>query len=293
MGGRGSLYTTYSNANAGGSDLPNLFFEEEENDTEKEYNGKTEKLKGKNIHIKESTDDLPEDIFIPNINKIDSLSRKYLKTQQILKDTEQQISIKSRNLDNNAVACFSFLPDEFTNMSIQLDKRTFKNAKNRQSYEKDVAEQIRQGHWLKTDAKEYVNSTISHEYGHYVQRVLMELDRQTPEGKKIYEDFKNSYRSAKTKSARTHIAKSYREAYATKYFKAIQREHRKYFNKEQDIDEIMSGYGKESDREAFAELFMHLNCSKQPNTFAQAMESFLNKKLNPEDKQRLHKLTKQ
>lgn len=249
-------------------------------DTLKEYNGKTQKLKDKNIHIKESTDHLPEDVFIPNIRKIDSLTRKYLDTSDILENKQEQLSIRSDKLKSSTVACFISDSTNFSSLQIVLNKDlTFAN---RERVEKMTSEQIDSGYWSKSDKNELVNHTLTHEFGHYVQRILMEKEKETQNGKERYNQVMEEYTKAKTTKERQFVLKTYSEDCATRYFKQIQRIHRQIFGKEDEKE--ISEYGKRSNTEAFAELFANLSTSKNPSNMSKSMKLFLEKNMTVKGK---------
>ena len=271
MGGRGSCYLNYNNPNNDEALLNDIFNNaENDEDTLKEHNGKTQKLKDKNIHIKESTDHIEEEVLMPNINKVDSLTRKYIETSNILDKKQTELAIRSDVLKGNAVACFIGSAD-FSSLQIILKKDL--SFANRERAEAISQNEIDTGFWSKSDKNEIINHSITHEFGHYVQRVLMEKDKQTKEGKEKYAQVMEEYYNAKSYAEREKILKTYSEDYATKFFKEIQRIHRKKFGKE-DENEI-SEYGRRSNTEAFAELFANLNTTKKPYKLSLAMEEFL------------------
>ncbi|MBQ7797489.1 MAG: hypothetical protein IJ371_00005, partial [Clostridia bacterium] len=137
--------------------------------------------------------------------------------------------------------------------------------------------------WAQVDNKEMVNYAITHEYGHYIQRILKEEYIKTPEGKSLRDEYINKTIMAKNKTERTILANEFDEKFATRCFKQIQRIHRKEFGKE-DIN-MLSKYGiKNGNSEIFAELFTHLNNSKNPNTLAQSLKIYLDKQIKVKDK---------
>ena len=282
MGGRGSLYMNFYNPHDTGDDLDFISASAEfDLDTEKEYNGKTAKLKEKHIHIKQSTDNLPEEIFKPNVNKIDHLSRKYLDTAELLKNTDKELAIRSAKMKQSTRACYLFNNTEFNDVEIILNNDIQKT--NRKNLENSVQNVINTGHWVSVDKSELVNKSITHEFGHHVQRVLMELDKQTPDGEEKYNKLLTDLYTAKSNKDRELISSEYAENYATQYFKEIQRIERKQFNHTTTAD-MLSGYSKKSNMEAFAELFAKTNCNKQKDTLSQAMDIFLNKKMTVKGK---------
>lgn len=282
MGGRGSCYLNYNNPNNNDNQILSDLLDNADNDkdTLKEYNGKTQKLKDKNIHIKESTDHLPEDVFIPNVRKIDSLTRKYIDTSDILENKQEQLSIRSDKLKSNTVACF-VSNSNFSGLQIVLNKDlTFAN---RERVEKMAKDQIDIGYWSQSDKHELVNHTLTHEFGHYVQKVIMEKEKETPKGKERYNKMSEALSNTNNINEKNLILKTYSEDCATRYFKEIQRIHRKMFGTKEDEKDI-SEYAKKSNRETFAELFANLNTSKNPSKLSQAMLIFLEKNMTVKGK---------
>ena len=279
MGGRGSCYLNFydsSKSTSGDVDLFDIMEGmEEDKDTNKEYNGKTKKLKQKNIHIKESTDKIPEEIFVPNVSKIDSLTRKYSDTAKLLGKEEKELAIRADKMPSNFAALFLHAGAKFDDLQIVLNQDL--KFSNRYLIEKRSETLIDNGEWIKCDKEEYINQTITHEFGHYVQKVLMQKELNTKKGREKYEQFKNELKKVPLSEQR-NLARQYSEDYAEKYFKSIQRIHRKYFGKENIKD--ISNYGETNNREAFAELFTNLNCSKEPSTLGKATEIFLAKKMS-------------
>lgn len=279
MGGRGSCYLNFydsSKSTSGDVDLFDIMEGmKEDKDTNKEYNGKTKKLKQKNIHIKESTDKIPEEIFVPNVSKIDSLTRKYSDTAKLLGKEEKELAIRADKMPSNFAALFLHAGAKFDDLQIVLNQDL--KFSNRYLIEKRSETLIDNGEWIKCDKEEYINQTITHEFGHYVQKVLMQKELNTKKGREKYEQFKNELKKVPLSEQR-NLARQYSEEYAEKYFKSIQRIHRKYFGKENIKD--ISNYGETNNREAFAELFTNLNCSKEPSTLGKATEIFLAKKMS-------------
>ena len=280
MGGRGSCYLNFNDPN--GSTMVEGFFDnfsEDEADTLKPYNGKTEKLQNKNIHIKVSTDNFNEEIFIPNIKKVDHLTRKYIDTSNILKETNHDLNIRAGKMPSGVSACFVYNPMNFDILNIVFNQDIkFMDKKRLNS---QVQEQIDSGFWMKPKKSEYVNYTLTHEFGHYVQRVLMEKEAKTTQGKQEIDEIKMHILSAKSKKEAELITRKFAEDKATKYFKEIQRIHRKEFGKEDTT--LLSRYGQTNNREAFAELFAELNTSNNPNTLSKSMEIFLKKYINTKE----------
>lgn len=272
MGGRGSCYLNFHDSSASSS--ADLFMDlgglEEDRDTKKPYNGVTKELVDVKIHIKESTDKINEDIFIPNVNKFNDLANKYTNATVPLQESGEQLRIRATKMPGQVQAVFSANATNMQELQIAFNKDLA--LANKESLEKSVQEQIDTNFWSKSDKSELINHTPSHEFGHYVQRILMENERKTPEGQARYDEFIKKLQNAKPQKQR-QIAQEYSETYATEYFKQIQKIHRKEFGKE-DINDI-SRYGRTNNRECFAELFANANTTKEPTNLSKSLDIFL------------------
>ena len=199
MGGRGGFFKSFQYEKSGDySPFEDMIYKgEEENfekdeDTKLEHNGITKKLLDKNIHIKQSTDNFNSNVLIPNIDKVDKLSSKYLDTSRILKKNDKEFSVRADVLSNGTEACFRSYANSLSKMRIVLNRdnrlSTIDNIENR------VKSNIEAKHWVKCDKENLVSHTITHEFGHYVQRVLMEREKHTKKGSRFFEEFENKVR---------------------------------------------------------------------------------------------------
>ena len=285
MGGRGGYFSKYDSGMSSGNfdflnddfnDAENENFEEDK-DTLKEYEGRTKILVNKNIHIKQSTDDIPEEIFVPNIDKINELTRKYLRTSKILKENNQELAVRADRLKDKTVAYFKSNPNDLTKMRIVLNQDI--KFTTRKNLENIAQSSIDTGYWVNCDKEELVNQTITHEFGHYVQRVLMERDRNSYLGKKRYDEYQQKIKSATAPEQVKKIVYDYYNDYARKYLSSIDNIQYKKFNKRFNPKTDTSEYGQSNYCETFAETFAELNGNKNPNTLAKAMGILLNKKI--------------
>lgn len=280
MGGRGSAFVNYYSVNLPSSVDRQLLFDilestEEDKDTKLEHKGYTKILQDKNIHIKQSTDKISEEIIIPNAVKVDELSNKYKSTKE-LKNNNEQLRIRSAVLSAGTEAEFVSNATEFKNLQLVYNQ----DAKyyNKERLENNVQKQIDIGHWVKSDKDQLINHTVTHEYGHYIQRVLMEKDAQTKEGKESKEKLKQDLKLAKSNKSAYMLVQKYSEDSATKYIKSIQRIARKEYGRDYE-KEHLSNYSTTNNREYFAELFCSLNTnSKSQNDLTKAMDIFLKRR---------------
>ena len=282
MGGRGAAFLNNYNADSDSGIEQQILADimatmDEDEDTKLEHQGHTKKLLNKNIHIKQSTDKISEEIIIPNAEKIQDLTQKYKFTEKALHDTSEELRIRAAVMQSNTEAMFVSNGTAFTNLQLVYNQDA--QYYNKERLEKNVQKQIDSGHWVNSDKEQLVNHTITHEYGHYVQRVLMLKDSKTKDGKERYQELVNDLVISKNKSQRQQIVNKFSEDYATKYFKSIQRIARKNFGRDYEKQNI-SEYATTNNRETFAELFCSLNTNSNPgNDLVKAMEIYLKRRL--------------
>ena len=284
MGGRGSAFVNYHNANSSsGVDLGILddiiSSVEEDKDTQLSHKGYTEKLKENNIHIKQSTDKISDEILVANAMKINQMTNEYTKTTKMLKKNNEQLRVRAAKMNDKTEAVFVSSQTNFEHLQVVYNKNM--QYMNKERLEQQIQNQIDQNFWTKSDKNELVNHTISHEYGHYIQRVLMERDiRQHKEDKERRQKLINDIKAhPKNKDKANQLVKKYSEEYATKYIKSVQRICRKNFGRDYE-QKILSQYSTENNREYFAEIFCNSATNKNPDDLGKAMQIYLNKKLN-------------
>lgn len=280
MGGRGSAYISYKNSNSSSGVDIGLMADiidtmEDDPDTKLPHKGYTQTLKDKHIHIKKSTDNIDEAIMVPNANKVQELTNKYTKTTKTLQKNDEQLRIRSSTLSNNVAAAFISSPVEFKNLQVVYNKDI--QFMNKERLEQHTKNEIDSKFWTKSD--DLVNHTITHEYGHYIQRVLMERDiAQHNEDKarkqKLLSDIDQSKSQIKTQK----LIQEYSEEYATKYIKSVQKVCRKNFGRDYE-KETLSRYSETSNREYFAEIFCNAETNTNPDDIGKAMKIYLSKKL--------------
>lgn len=280
MGGRGSAYISYKNSNSSSGVDIGLMSDiidttQDDLDTKLPHKGYTQKLKDKHIHIKQSTDNIDEAIMVPNANKVQELTNKYTKTTKTLQKNDEQLRIRSSTLSDNVAAAFISSPVEFKNLQVVYNKDI--QFMNKERLEKHTQNEIDSKFWTKSD--DLVNHTITHEYGHYIQRVLMERDiakhnEDKARKQKLLSDIDLSKSASKTQ----RLIQEYSEEYATKYIKSVQRICRKNFGRDYEKD-TLSKYSEASNREYFAEMFCNAETNINPDDIGKAMKIYLNKKL--------------
>lgn len=281
MGGRGSAFISYKNYESSSGVDEQIMAKimatmDEDKDTELEHNGYTKKLIDKNIHIKQSTDKISEEIIVPNAEKINQLTNKYSYTEKALHKKDEELRVRAAEMPANTEAMFVSNAIDFTNLQLVYNGDIKYSTKERM--ERNTQEQINMGYWVKSDKEQLINHTVTHEFGHYVQRVLMEKDQKTKAGQAQYERLIEELKST-NKEKRKTIVRKYSEDYAIKYFNSIQRIARKEYGRDYE-NQPLSNYAKENTRETFAELFCSLNTNSNPdNDLVKAMEIYLKRRL--------------
>ena len=288
MGGRGGFFKSfeYDKSKSYSSFKEAIYSEEAENskndeDTKLEHDGLTKKLLDKNIHIKQSTDNFRKDVLMPNINKVNKLSNKYLDTSRVLKQNDKEFGVRADKLPNNTVACFRSYADSLSNMRIVLNKDI--QFANKHTIESSVKQQIKENYWTKCDDENLASHSITHEFGHYVQRVLMEREKHTKKGSRFFKKFEEDTKTQPHKY--NEIQSKYYEEHAQRALNSIDNLQYKLFKTRFKFND-MSDYGRENACETFAEAFAELNNYKNHSNFAKAMEIYLKQHLNRVDKKK-------
>lgn len=283
MGGRGSAFVNYYNeSDSSGVDLAILGdimdSMDSDEDTKLPHSGYTDLLKQKNVHIKESTDNISEKIIVPNATKIHNLINEYTKTSKELKRSDEELRVRADKMPSNTEAMFVHSPVEFNDLQMVYNA----DAKylTRERLERNTQEQIDHQYWTKSDNDELVNHTITHEYGHFVQRVLMEREIRTDKTAKArHERLLEDLEKANGNNGKIQrLLQSYSEECATRYIKGVQRVCRKNFGRDYEKT-ILSRYGATNNREYFAEIFCNAETNKNPNDIGKAMKIYLKKRL--------------
>lgn len=246
MGGRGASYNNYNgNFNIMVSDT----FE-----TDSETENKTrivQKLKNRNINVMKSTDKISNEILTPNLKQLDKILSKF---KEYTGFENENVYVRTEYFSNsNVQACFRCKDEKFERPEIIFNK-TFEK-KTMGKIEETSQKMIEIKYWTDSDKYYYGSKVMSHEVGHYVQRVLTE------------------------QIAAKRGEKELREKNNTLYDKKISQE---MFNK---IDKICydnfgehaktSVYGTKNEFEFFAETFCELVTKHNPSNTAKALDIYL------------------
>lgn len=246
MGGRGASYNNYNgNFNIMVSDT----FE-----TDSETENKTrivQKLKNRNVNVMKSTDKISDEILTPNLKQLDKILSKF---KEYTGFENENVYVRTEYFSNsNVQACFRCKDKKFERPEIIFNK-TFEK-KTMGKIEETSQKMIKIKYWTDSDKYYYGSKVMSHEVGHYVQRVLTE------------------------QIAAKRGEKELREKNNTLYDKKISQE---MFNK---IDKICydnfgehaktSVYGTKNEFEFFAETFCELVTKHNPSNTAKALDIYL------------------
>lgn len=246
MGGRGTSYNNYNgNFNIMVSDT----FE-----TDSETENKTrivQKLKNRNVNVMKSTDKISNEILTPNLKQLDKILSKF---KEYTGFENENVYVRTEYFSNsNVQACFRCKDEKFERPEIIFNK-TFEK-KTMGKIEETSQKMIEIKYWTDSDKYYYGSKVMSHEVGHYVQRVLTE------------------------QIAAKRGEKELREKNNTLYDKKISQE---MFNK---IDKICydnfgehaktSVYGTKNEFEFFAETFCELVTKHNPSNTAKALDIYL------------------
>lgn len=249
MGGRGALIGFKNRAGHHNKGMTDTF--DQDSITKKDTKiFKT--LEKKNFVVMKSTDRIPEEIFIPNMQKVNSILQENPKLYEALGN--KKIYIRSEKFsDPHTLACFDDNNPEKTQLI--YNKSIIKQ--NRQQVEAVASSQIKQKFWTPSDKNELVNHVAVHELGHFVQRIL--IDKQAKVDGKPKNFQSPRYDLNRAKEMRTEIKKI---CYNT-------------FGQQPKISE----YGRNDPYEFFAEAFCEFYTTNNPSATAQALGIYLKEKL--------------
>lgn len=217
-----------------------------------------DELQEGNHNICCSTNGFNYDIMNNNFKKIYDIVRKYPQISKNLDDAELNIRGATFS-DKNTQACFSYNVLNKDNMTIFLGKDVY--TKNKQLIEKDAKYNQDIRFWSKSDDKDLVNKVIAHEYGHFIEKLIID--------KKIKDD-------PKTKEMETYQLINYANMQAGLIKREIISIQKKHFN---STEKTISEYGEYNGKEFFAETFANLVTSKEPTTLAKSLEIYLKENL--------------
>ncbi len=173
-------------------------------------------------------------------------------------DSRHQLKIRGAKFSGRTVACFSYYPNNQDDMTIFLSDRLIKN--DRRTLEQSTQNQIDMKNWSASDKQDLINHTISHEYGHFIQKLI--VDKQLKQDNVDMSD--------------VNTVKLTRRLYERKAKQEILKICKEQFK---DDNEFISRYGNKDSAEFFAEAFANLADCKNPTNIAKATEIYIKENL--------------
>mgnify|MGYP001033522863 FL=1 len=262
MGGRGSSFrqiiaesTRNKNLNLGD------YFKDKE--TTKQ-NKLTKSLKNYNIMVCESTDTMNEQLLNSNLQQVEKLSKKY--SGLLSKEPEHELHIRNYPMSDNTIACYARIDPDLTQSQICYNKKLVKDVEDMNT---KIKHQIQVG--FSASAENKTDYVITHEFGHYLERNIIE--KRFQKDIRQYVRFKNLGSKEAEKVINEEADRIYVE------IDKIART--KYNNYQLGVSDYSL---QENSKEWFAEVFAsaHTNSSYKP-PLAKAMIDFLKKELKSYD----------
>lgn len=216
----------------------------------------TEKLKNKrNTWVMSTTDDLQRKVMNEQSEFLRNLSDEYSGSTNLL-TKDNNLRIRALPLKSSStMAAFVFPFDKYNKMQICYNKKFFNQAQN--EIYKNSKKNIDSGWHSHSDEENIVNHTIAHEYGHFVERTIVEkYKNNNPEEYSQFSDFETYYK-AKSKEICKKIYQIKAEQLGDK------------------THDRVSEYAYDCYPENFAEIFANLATSKKPTNWGNAMKIFL------------------
>lgn len=258
MGGRSGSFKTNSTTGIKFSDNGSFkpLIEAEKDSISERNNDYIDILQESNINICTSTDTFKAENINPNIKKIHEITERFSGIQKNIKHS--QLDIRGAKFSGSTVACFSYNPWNKDNMTIFLNSNLEKLSRDK--IEQKTQKQIDNKDWAPCDRNELINQDVAHEYGHFVQKLIFEKQKD---------------KELTSKMSAQQID-SYEKMLALKIKKDILKIQKERFNK---TDDFISNYGDYSNFEFFAETFANLVTSKEPTTLAKSLEIYIKENL--------------
>lgn len=249
MGGRGAFIGYKNRAGHHNKEITDTF-DQDSKTTKTTKISKT--LEKKNFIVMKSTDKIPDEIFLPNMNKINKILEENPELYRAL--GKKKIYVRSEKFaDPDTDACF----DDRNSQRTQIIYNKIIFGQTRKKFEAGARTVIKDKIWTRSDENELVNHVIVHEFGHFVQRIL--IDKQARlEGKP------KGFHSSR-----------YDKKQAEKMLEDIENICYNKFHKPPKT----SAYGTSDEYEFFAETFCELYTTKNPSYTAKALGIYLKEKL--------------
>lgn len=228
-------------------------------------------LEDKNVTISSSLDSLDHALIMKNLAHLNSLLDRYPKVARTIKDNDLTIDSREWNRDVYGALTPSISTPR---MTLCLSARYYAHPDD---LSRGVARNTANGTWTPCAKENRAVFSLTHEFGHVVQNVLMwEHINANKANRMEYEDAVKQDRAAYNQRKRPTAIKKYRDKIAKEHKKELMRI-MKEINPQMTKDEkkaAMSRYGHSDAQEYFAEAFATAICG-EPSIIGQAMNIFL------------------
>ncbi len=247
MGGRGSSYF-----NASGNFRINVTDTYKQDEETKKRTRIVEKLVSRNVQVMKSTDKIPDEILTPNLKQLDRIMSKFRQYSNYAE--VENLKVRTEKFSNPRIkACFRCKIDSFERPEIIFNKSYEKD--NAINVKEQVQKQIDIGYWTKSDKQNLLVHTMTHEMGHYVQRVITQqiAEKRGEIDKRAQNPLK--YDDEIAVEMRTKIKKICKQTFKTTGGTSI--------------------YGASDPYEFFAETFSEMLTCDSPSNTAKSLEIYL------------------
>lgn len=258
MGGRSSNFSINKSTGQTRTQKTKIYPLTDEDSISEINNDYIDILQDKNHIVCHSTDNFNYDLVEPNLKKLNQMIDKFPGVAYNLKGYE--VNVRGALFDPpNVSACFEYYPQGKEEMTIWLNKDLYTKPKQL-VYENEKATR-QMGYFSKSDDNELLNAVISHEYGHFIEKLI--IDKKLKDN----ENFLDMKPNEKSREFSLQAAKIKHEI--------LKIEKERFNSNETHI----SDYGEENAKEFFAEAFANLATSKNPTNIAKATEIYVKENL--------------
>lgn len=210
----------------------------------------------KNTWVMSTTDVINRPVMNKQSDFIKTLASDYSGSIQLL-DESNNLHIRALTLKSSSTyAAFVFPRSDYKKMQICFNLKKINQPED--VLKNNTKTQIDSGYWSYSDDNNLVNHTVAHEYGHFVERTIIEKKaKKVPiEQRELTYNFEEYYHK-KSKEIYDEIYKI------------------KCSNYGDNSKQRISRYAQDSYQENFAEIFANLTTSKHPTNWAKAMDTYL------------------
>lgn len=259
MGGRSSYFKVTSGRSKISENFSKNYYNEQYTKKPTKY---TDQLKDEtNQWVMDSTDRIVRENINAQTQFLSTLSKKFKGATELL-DDKNILKIRSMPYSRSSTAAAAFIsPGGGAYEMLQIVFNENKMNRTLSSLSDAAKYNIDKGFWSHSDKGKEIFHVIAHEYGHFIEKTLVEKEMQKA-GKSARQGYIN-YDS---------IYENYSKQF-TNEIKSI-----KQSKFDDNSSKRVSGYANLNYPENFAEVFAHLATTKKPNNWGKAMKIFLKEK---------------